>query len=530
MLGAPHFPRNHPAPLVTTPSDTATDTDNAVPLLSAREFRAATAAVLMTILLGALDQTIVSVAVPTIAHQIGGFEWMAWVISGYLIASTVVTPLYGKFSDMVGRRRMMTIAIVVFMIASVACALAQTMPQLVLARVLQGAGGGGLIAMAQSVVADVVPLRDRGRYQSYISIVWAVASMLGPVIGGVLTEYLSWPWIFWINLPVGLVALALVHTALARLPVRRSRPKIDGVGALLLLSGLTALLIPITRVGQGTAWNESANLIGWALAVALLVVFVVQQRRHPDAIVPMDLFANRTIVACCALLFVCFFNFIALSVLVPLRLQLAAGFSAADAALHLLPMTLAIPTAAFLSGRWLYRTGRVLPAQRLGVVLVPIGLLTLGFIEPTGVPAFIALVVVGLGMGLQMPTTLITVQQSVPRPLIGTVTSLTAFFRLLGGAVGIAVLSAITLLLLRDHLPASAALPGGDGLASMLESAARSHGVSSLRDAAFRRVMQVSAAVSMVSLWLVTRLPDVRLHEVGAGAPTAADAVAEKIA
>ena len=486
------------------------------PLLTPRQFRAACAAVMMTILLAALDQTIDSVAVPTIARQLGGFEWMAWVISGYLIASTVVTPLYGKLGDLVGRRRVMTIAIVLFLVASVGCALAQTLPQLVVARVLQGAGGGGLIATSQSVIADVVPLRERGRFQSYISIVWAVASMLGPVIGGVLTEYLSWPWIFWINLPVGLLALVLVRSSLKALPVKAPRPgaapRIDGVGALLLLTGLTALLIPITRVGQGTPWGDGWNLTGWAVAVALLVVFVLQQRRHPDAIVPMALFANRTVVACCAVLFICFFNFIAMSVLVPLRLQLAAGFSAADAALHLLPMTLAIPTAAFLSGRWLYRTGRVLPMQRLGVALVPCALATLGFTAPTGALAAVALVVLGLGMGLQMPTTLITVQQSVPREQVGTVTALTAFFRLLGGAVGIAVLSSVVLLQLRGHLPAGVRSLDGEGLGQLLD-AARSAPASGLSDAPFRHVMQLSALVSLISLWFVTRLPDLRLND-----------------
>ena len=510
--------RPHGKPTLTPPA-------SAAPLLlTPGQFRAAIAAVMMTILLAALDQTIVSVAVPTIARQLGGFEWVAWVISAYLIASTVVTPLYGRLSDLVGRRRVMTIAILIFLVASIGCALAQSLPQLVLARVLQGVGGGGLIATSQSVVADIVPLRQRGRYQSYISIVWAVASMLGPVVGGVLTEYLSWPWIFWINLPVALAALVLVHRSLKPLPANlqpaRGTARIDGIGALLLLSGLTALLIPITRVGQGTVWSDAWNLTGWAIAAALLVVFVLQQRRHPDAIVPMGLFANRVVVACCALLFICFFNFIAMSVLVPLRLQLSAGFSAADAALRLLPLTLAIPFAAFASGRWLSHTGRVLPLQRLGVALVPIALLAMGFAPPTGALAMVAQIVLGVGMGLQMPTTLITVQQSVPRTQIGTVTALTAFFRQLGGAIGIAVLSSVVLLLLRSHLPPGVSSLDGEGLGHLLDASLGGH--TSGSDTAFQKVMWLSAAVSTVSLWLVTRLPDLQLHDARGAAQEAA--------
>ncbi|MBS0447127.1 MAG: MFS transporter [Proteobacteria bacterium] len=475
---------------------------------------------MMTILLAALDQTIVSVAVPTIAHQLGGFAWMAWVISGYLIASTAVTPLYGRYSDLYGRRRVMTVAIVLFLVASVGCAVAQSLPELVLARVLQGAGGGGLIASAQSVIADVVPLRQRGRYQGYISTVWAVASMLGPVIGGVLTEYLSWPWIFWINLPVGLAALVLVRRSLGALPVRRGQGRIDLLGALLLLAGLVALLIPITRVGQGVTWSHAGNLAGWTAAALLLAGFAWQQQRHPHAIVPVALLKNPTVVACCALLFICFFNFIALSVLVPLRLQLGAGYAPGDAALHLLPMTLAVPIAAFASGRWLFRTGRVLPAQRLGVLLVPIGLALAGGFAPTGVPAVAALVVIGFGMGLQIPTALITVQQSVPKPLIGTATALTAFFRLLGGAVGIAVLSSVTLLLLRGQLPAGTL--GGGGLAGLLDQTLETHGAVHASDLPFRQVMWISAGVSLLGLLLVARLPDVRTHDAPAAARLAA--------
>jgi len=473
--------------------------------LTPRQFFAATAAVMMTILLGALDQTIVSVALPSIARQLGGFEWMAWVISGYLIAATVVTPLYGKFGDLFGRRRVLGTAILIFVAASVACALARSMPQLVIARVLQGVGGGGLIALAQSVVADVVPLRDRGRYQSYISIVWVVASMLGPVVGGVLTEQLSWPWIFWINLPLGLVAFALVQGSLRALPLHRGEARIDGLGALLLLAGLTALLIPITRVGQGSAWHEGNNLAGWAIAAVLLAAFLRQQRRHPEPIVPMALLANPVVVAGCGMLFVLFFNFIALSVLVPLRVQMVTGASATDAALALLPMTLAVPVAAFLGGRWLARTGRVKPPQQVGVALVPLALLALSFMPATGVVTMLGLAGVGIGMGLQISTTLITVQQSVPRPFIGTVTGLTGFFRLLGGAIGIAVLSTIALLLLRAHLPA-----GMHGLG--MEGA--THVASPGSDPAFRRLMQVCALAALPAMWFVRRVPDLRLHEV----------------
>ena len=492
------------------------------PALTPSQLRAATAAIMTTILVAALDQTIVSVAVPTIARQLGGFEWMAWVVSGYLIASTVVTPLYGRLGDLIGRRRVMIAAITLFVLASAGCALAQSLPQLVLARVLQGAGGGGLVATAQAVIADVVPLRERGRYQGYVSVVWAVASMLGPVVGGVLTEYLSWPWIFWINLPVGMVALGLVHHALKALPVRPRRARIDGTGALLLLGGLTALLIPITRVGQGAAWNDVWNVGGELLAMALLGLFVAQQRRHPQPIVPLALFANPTVVASCGLLFLCFFNFIAMSVLVPLRLQLGNGYSAAEAGLHLLPMTLAIPLAAFLSGRWLYRTGRVLPMQRLGVVLVPLALLTMGFSAAAGPTATLALIVLGLGMGLQMPTTLITVQQSVPRDQIGTATALTAFFRMLGGAIGIAVLSSVVLLLLRGHLPAGVVSLQGEGLGGLLD-AARS-GLGHDGDIAFRQLMWLAALVSLLSIVFVRRLPDLRLHDAAANVGHAAAA------
>jgi EmrB/QacA subfamily drug resistance transporter len=490
--------------------------------LSPAQFRAAIASVIMTILLGALDQTIVGVAVPSIARQLGGFEWMAWVISSYLIASTVVTPLYGKFSDIYGRRSVMSFAIILFLLASVACALSQTLPQLVLARVLQGAGGGGLISMSQAVIADVIPLRQRGRFQGYVSVVWAVASLLGPVVGGVFTQYLSWPWIFWVNLPVGLLALFLVRRALGGISggvttPERVKTRIDVLGAGLMLLALTALLVPITRVGQGTPWSDPLNLIGLAAGAALLAAFFAQERRHPDPMVSLAFFKNKVVVGCCALVFICFFNFIALSVLVPLRSQLVAGLSATDAGLRLLPMTLAIPFAAFLSGRAMHRTGRVLPALRWGAALVPLGLFGMSLSTPTSLWAAPCLVVAGLGMGLQMPPALILIQQAVPRHQVGSVTGLIAFFRQLGGAIGIAVLSSVLLMWLRKHLPAGAEAASSEGLGALLKSATGSpaNGVfKGVDDTAFQYVMLLTAAVSLLALWWVPRLPELASEDV----------------
>jgi len=482
-------------------------------LFSPVERQRAITAVLMAILLGALDQSIVSVALPTMARQLGGFEWMPWVVSGYLIASTVSSPLYGKFGDLYGRRAVLTVSISVFLVASVLCSLAQTMPQLVAARVLQGAGGGGLIVLAQSVIADIVPMRDRGRYQSYVSVVWATANVGGPVIGGVLTQFLPWSWIFWVNLPIGLWALWLIRGTLGRLPVRPGRPRIDWLGALLLLVGLTALLVPISRLAQGTPWNDLLNLCGWGAALLLLVLFIRHERGHPEPIVPLSLFGNAVVVRCITMLFICFFVFIALTVLVPLRLQLIGGHGSAAAALRLLPLTLGIPAAAFIGGRWMQSTGRVRPLQRLGVLLVPAALVALALSGPGGVVSSLALLVLGAGVGLQLPTTLITVQQSVPKSQIGIATALTAFSRLLGGAVGVAVLSSVVLYLLREHLPGGSPFTVPEGPIAIPGLVHLDAASNALTDSAFHAIMWIAAVVSCVSVACARGLPDVRLND-----------------
>lgn len=480
----------------------ATTIPTASIVLSEAHRRAAIFAVLLTMALSAIDQTIVSVAVPTIVRQLGDASWSAWVISGYLIASTVVTPLYGKLADSHGRRRVMMGAILLFGVSSILCALARSLPQLVIARVLQGVGGGGLIVLAQAVIVDVVPMRERGRMQSYMSMVWASAGLLGPLVGGVLTQWLSWPWIFWINLPAGALAYFLVHRALVSLPTgkRDIDARVDWIGAVLLLAALSALLLPITRMGQGVPLLDANNLLGLGVAASLMAIFRYRERRSPSPMLPVGLLGERSLLLGCTMLFVCFFTLIALSVLVPMRLQLVEGLPAAHSAVLMLPLTLGAPFAVFWSGRWLLRHPRIRPLQQLGTWLMFMGLLALAFI-PSGrhAASLVALGFVGAGAGLQTPTTLMMVQARVARAQVGMATALTVFFRLLGGAMGIAVLGAIVF----------ASLGG-----TAFDSAGGAAGLHAIPagDAGFRNALLVAAGLALVNVVCGRYLPDVHLH------------------
>lgn len=478
----------------------------AVPL-GVPQFRAAMSAVFLLILLGALDQMTVSVALPSIAASLGSFDSMAWVISGYMVASTVVTPLYGKFGDMYGRRRLLAVALAVFVLGSTLCALSPSLHWLIVARLVQGAGAGGLVALAQGVVADIVPLRERGRYQGYVSIVWAAASVLGPVAGGLLTQYLSWRWIFWINLPMGLAAWLMVRHSLRALPTGSGKQEVDWLGSALLMTGLVALLIPITRLGQGLALSDVQNG-AWLLAAAvLLLVFWWQQWRTGTPILPLALLQHRVVIHGSMVLFICYFVFISLCLLVPLRLQMVAGWSPSRGGVFLMWLTLAVPAAVFLGGRWMTNSGQVRPLQRAGALLVAGGLCALAFVDPAITwQHACALIGVGVGLGLQMPTSLLMVQNAVPREIVGTATALTVFFRALGGAIGIAVLSSVVFALLQ----------GGEAATAFRGAAALARGglVGAVKvpDAAFRTALLVGAGLSLASVWISRKLPDTRLH------------------
>ena len=489
--------------------------------LSHSDVRSVIIGLMLAILLGALDQTIVSVSLPMMASDLQGVDLLAWVVSGYLIAVAVATPIYGKLGDLYGRRVMLSSAITIFLLTSVASAMAPSMPFLVGARILQGLGGGGLISVAQAIIADVVAPRDRGRYQGYISAAFAVASVTGPLAGGLLTTYLSWRWVFWINLPLGLVALLSSRRALALLPVPKVKRPIDFLGAILLIVGLATLLIGITRVGQGAGWLDALNSKLFGVTVIALLAFYWQERRAAEPIVPLGMFSNRTVNVSCAILFIAFIEIVSLSVLIPLRLQMLTKAGADGSALQLVPLSLAVPTGAYIGGRLMTRMGRYKHLQMFGALLVPIAVLGLAFLAPgSAASTMVCMAVTGLGIGLQLPTSTVAVQNAVEHRYVGIATAVSAFCRSLGAAMGIAVLMALLLAALQADAPASASGFSGAEIIKALIGDAQVHVDAMVKaqlagsaQEAFRNIFSVASGIGFVSFILSMLVKDEALEE-----------------
>lgn len=476
--------------------------------LSDAGIRAVFVGLVLAMLLAALDQNIVAVALPRIGADLHGMATLSWVVSAYLIGSTVSTPLFGKLGDLFGRRRALSRAILIFVLGAAGCALAPSMPFLVVARTLQGIGGGAVIAVSQAAVADVVAPRERGRYQIYFSGVHVVASVAGPVAGGLLTEHLSWHWIFWLNLPLGLLALLVARRALARVPVPQEHAPIDVAGALLLSAALVSLLAGITRIGMGVPVFAPLQLLAYAVALALLYAFVLQERRAPEPLLPLSLLAIPTVRLSCFILFVGYMQLIALSVLVPMRSQMLLGAAAGEAALGLVPLTFGGPAGAYLAGRIMLSTGSTRLLQVAGAALVALGVLALGFsglLPRQAAPLLLG--VIGIGIGLQFPTSLVAIQNAVPVRHVGIATATAVFARSLGAAVGIAVLSTTLLLCLGGT--------GRSGAALMRELAARAGSdpaTLAMAGAAFDTTFLVSAAIAATSFIASLFLPDSALR------------------
>ena len=420
---------------------------NAAGGLARHEIRAIVAGLMAAMLLAALDQTIVATAMPTIGLDLGDAVDLPWIVTAYLLASTAVTPLYGKLSDIHGRRVMLLIAIAVFSLGSLACALAPTMIALALARALQGIGGGGLIALSQTILADIMTPRERAGYQVYIAGVFATASVAGPLLGGVLAQHLHWSLIFWINLPIGFLAFWLTNDKLKLLPRNERSHRLDYPGAVLLVLGSTALLLALSRGGVHEPWTSPTVLGLLAAAFVFSGAFASRLMTAAEPLIPASVLANP--VVACATLSACFAmgTFIGLTIYVPIFLEGVVGLTASQSGLALVPLMVGTVTGATLSGRSMlyFRHYKRVPLVMMGVSFAAcLSLALYGRDLPFWLME-VALAFLSIGLGTILPLSTITVQNAVASHQLGIATAAMNFFRSLGGALIVAVFGTLVL-------------------------------------------------------------------------------------
>lgn len=401
--------------------------------------------ILLCILLAALDQTVVVPAVPVIAAEMHAFGHLSWIVTAYLLTSTAATPIYGKLSDIYGRRKLLLGALTVFIVASALCALSRDLVDLILARGLQGLGGAGLMSMAQAAIADVVSPRERGRYQGYMAGAWGIASIAGPVVGGYVTQHLSWRWIFWANLPLGLLAMWLCDRALRLLPVRGARARIDGLGAALLIGGVTAWLLVLSWGGVEFPWDSAPVLIMAALGTMGLVALAAVERRAEDPIMPPRLFAMPVFLGGVAIAFCMSLGLLGATFLLPLWFQLVIGVDPSHSGLLVMPFLAANVVGAYTAGQLARRIGRTKAIVVTALTLCVAGFGALSLAGPaTPQPAMIAaMILVGAGVGATMPSVLVQVQNAAEHGDVGAATGSLLFLRAMGGAFGSTVTGAL---------------------------------------------------------------------------------------
>ncbi|MFF4903981.1 DHA2 family efflux MFS transporter permease subunit [Streptomyces sp. NPDC001260] len=441
-------------------------------------------ALLLGLLLAALDQTIVSTALPTIVSDLGGLEHLSWVVTAYLLASTAATPLWGKLGDQYGRKRLFQTAIVIFLIGSALCGMAQNMPQLIAFRALQGLGGGGLIVLSMAIVGDVVPPRERGRYQGLFGAVFGATSVLGPLLGGLFTEHLSWRWVFYINLPVGVIALVVI-AAVLRIPRKDTRHVIDYLGTFLIASVATCLVLVASLGGTTWGWG-SAQIVGLAvLGVVLAVAFVAVERRAAEPVLPLKLFRIRTFTLSAVISFIVGFAMFGAMTYLPTFLQVVQGVTPTMSGVHMLPMVFGLLLSSTGSGQIVSRTGRWKVFPVAGTAVTTLGLLLLHRLDENSSTFEMSayFFVFGLGLGLVMQVLVLIVQNAVSYEDLGVATSGATFFRSIGASFGVAIFGTVFASGLGDKLTAAfrgERLPGGVS-ANALESDPR--GIASLPSA-----------------------------------------------
>jgi EmrB/QacA subfamily drug resistance transporter len=448
------------------------------------EITAIIVGIMLAMFLGALDQTIVATALPTIGRHFGGLEELSWVVTAYLLTGTAVTPLYGKLSDIYGRRPVMLTAIGIFVAGSIACALAPSMTALVFGRALQGLGGGGLMALSQTIIADIVAPKERGRYQGYIGAVFATSSVGGPVLGGFLTEHLDWSLIFWINLPLGFAALGMTSSVLKRVPFRPRKHKLDVLGALLMMAAAVALLLALSWGGRRYDWISLQSGALFAISVAFWCLFAWRLVVAREPFLPLTVLA-KPVVRCATLAGACCMGtLVGMTIFVPLYFEVVHHLSASQSGLALIPQMASTVVFSTLTGRALTHVARYKRMPLAGLTAAILSLAALA-IWPAAMPmpmVLVALATVGGGLGCVFPVSTVCMQNAVSHAHVGVATGAANFFRALISALVVAVLGAIVL----------GGLGGGTGEAvELLARAASGHALAH----AFRFVFLTAALV-----------------------------------
>jgi EmrB/QacA subfamily drug resistance transporter len=475
---------------------------------------------MVTMALAALDQTIVATALPRIVSSLGGITQYSWVFTAYMVTSTVTVPLYGKLGDVYGRKNFFILAIVLFLLGSALCGAAQSMTQLVLFRAVQGLGAGGIFPLSLAVIGNIVPPRERGRWQGLIGAVFASTSIIGPALGGFIVDSASWRWVFLVNLPVGGLALAVISFTMPRRAPREKKHPIDWLGAGVLSAATTALLLGLVWGGRDYGWTSGRVLGALIASVGLFGAFALVERRAREPILPFDVLRNPIVggsVACAALVGCVMFGTVSY---VPLFVQGVIGTSASSSGVVLTPLMLGAVTTSFLSGQLVSRTGR----YRWNVIVGPLMLIAGMFlisrmnVSTTNGEAARNMVVAGIGIGAMMQVFVLSVQNAVPRTRLGAATALTQFGRQMGATVGVTIMGVIV----NHGLPAGV-VAGGEGSTLHRLPPALRRGLSAALHPAFVTSAAISILVLVIAVGWVKEVPLRRsLEEAPAGGPAAA--------